>query len=257
MTRIGFTRPVERLKDSIKEAEEMGFDVIAAPSMRIIPGDKEEFKRARELILSGRASYAVFGSITAVEECIKAYGEELVPLFSKVRIISIGPSTDKALKSAGLSSESLPEEFSSAGIVELLKDSVKGKTVLLMRSDSGSDVLCNGLVDAGAETLSIATYNLEEYGMSSALLHLITAIKGGKIDVMAFTSPMSARIFYSQMKSQVGDAATAEMMGKLKVAAIGRPTSEALRSLGREPDIVPKDSTFRDLLDAIASATRD
>ncbi|MGE0014590.1 MAG: uroporphyrinogen-III synthase [Candidatus Methanomethylophilaceae archaeon] len=255
MTRIGFTRPVERLKDSIKEAEEMGFDVVAAPSMRIISGDKEEFERARESILSGRASYAVFGSITAVEECVREYGEEFVPLFSRVKIISIGPSTEKALMSAGLKTDSLPEEFSSAGIVDLLKDSVKGKTVLLMRSDSGSDVLYNGLAGAGAETLSIATYKLEEYGMNSALLHLITAIKGGKIDVMAFTSPMSARIFYSQIVAQTGDAAAAEMMGRLKVAAIGKPTSEALRSLGREPDIVPKDSTFRDLLEAIASET--
>ncbi|MDD2936088.1 MAG: uroporphyrinogen-III synthase [Candidatus Methanomethylophilaceae archaeon] len=253
MTRIGFTRPVERLRDSVKEAEEMGFDVIAAPSMRITPGDRAEFDRARDLIVSGNASYAVFGSVTAVEECIKAYGEDFVPLFSKVRIVSIGPSTGAALMSAGIRTDALPEEFSSSGIVDLLKDSVRGKTVLLVRSDSGSDVLYNGLSDAGAETVSIATYKLEEFGMNSALLHLITAIKGGKIDVMAFTSPMSAKIFYSQMQAQAGVPATVEMMGGLKVAAIGKPTSEALRSLGREPDIVPKESTFRDLLEAIAS----
>jgi uroporphyrinogen-III synthase len=253
MTMIGFTRPIERLKDSIKEAEEMGFDVIAAPSMKIISGDKEEFERARHILLSGTASFAVFGSVTAVEECIKAYGEDFVRLFSKVKIIPIGPSTGNALKSAGISTDALPEEFSSAGIVDLLKDSVKGKTVLLMRSDSGSDVLYNGLRAAGAETVSVATYKLEEFGINSALLHLITAIKGGKIDVMAFTSPLSAKIFYSQIRDMAGNDATVEMMGRLKVAAIGGPTSEALRLLGREPDIMPKDSTFHDLLEAIAS----
>ncbi|MEA4978034.1 MAG: uroporphyrinogen-III synthase [Methanomassiliicoccaceae archaeon] len=255
MTMIGFTRPIERLKDSIKEAEEMGFDVIAAPSMKIISGDRDEFERARHMILSGTASFAVFGSVTAVEECVKAYGEDFVRLFSKIKIISIGPSTGNALKSAGISTDALPEEFSSAGIVDLLKDSVKGKTVLLMRSDSGSDVLYNGLGAAGAETVSVATYKLEEFGINSALLHLITAIKGGKVDVMAFTSPLSAKIFYSQIRDQVGDSRAVEIMGDIKVAAIGRPTSEALRMLGREPDIVPKNSTFRDLLEAIASET--
>lgn len=252
MTTLGFTRPLERLKDSVKEAEEMGFEVMAAPSMKIISGDIGEFERARSVLLSGKASFVVFGSMTAVEECMKAYGPDFVSLFSKVKIISIGPSTEKALSSAGIATDAMPEEFSSSGIVEILKDHVRSKTVLLMRSDSGSDVLYDGLKSAGADTVSVATYKLEEFGMSSGLLHLITAIKGGKLDVMAFTSPMSARIFYSQLISQVGNSRAEALMGKLKVAAIGIPTSEALRSMGREPDIVPKNSTFRDMLEAIA-----
>lgn len=45
------------------------------------------------------------------------------------------------------------------------------------------------------------------------------------------------------------------MMGDgVRVAAIGRPTAEMLRSLGREPDLVPSKSTFRDLLVAIHNA---
>ena len=48
MTTIGFTRPIKRLKESVKEAEEMGFNVIAAPSMKIIPGEKKEFESARD-----------------------------------------------------------------------------------------------------------------------------------------------------------------------------------------------------------------
>lgn len=252
MITIGFTRPVKRLKDSVEEAKEMGFKVIAAPSMKIITGEKKEFESARELLSSGKASVVVFGSITSVEECLNEYKDDFVKIFDKVKIISIGPSTEKALTSVGISTDAIPEEFSSSGIVELLKDSVKGKTVLLMRSDRGSEILYDGLIEAGANVIKIATYKLEDFGMTNSLLHLITAIKGGSLDVMAFTSPMSARIFYSHLKRQVGDDRTEKLMGDLKVAVIGKPTAEALRLLGREPDIIPKDSTFRDMMDAIA-----
>ncbi len=251
MTLIGFTRPAERLKDSVKEAEEMGFEVLAAPSMKIITGDKEEFRKAEEYLLSGKVSVSVFGSVTAVEECVKEYGDRFPELFLKTRIIAIGPSTDKALREAGLDSAAVPEEYSSEGIVSKLRDSVKGKTVILMRSDSGSDVLYNGLTEAGAEVISIAAYKLEPFGISGALLHLFTSIKGGKVDAMAFTSPRSAQIFYAQMEEQYGKEKTEKYMGGLKVAAIGKPTSGALRKLGREPDIVPENATFRDMLEAI------
>ena len=40
----------------------------------------------------------------------------------------------------------------------------------------------------------------------------------------------------------------------VKVAAIGRPTSERLASLGFPPDIVPAETTFHDMLLAIKSA---
>lgn len=253
MTSLGFTRPVERLKESTNEAKEMGFKVFAAPSMKIIEGDRSEFERAKELMTSGEATIAVFGSITSVEQCQREYGDEFVPLFKDVKILSIGPSTGKALKSAGLSVDEIPKEYSSSGIVEMMKDNVKDKTVLLMRSDSGSEILYEGLTAAGANVESIATYKLEDIGMNTLLLHLITAIKGRYLDVMAFTSPKSARIFYSHMNRQVGEEGTNELMADLKVAAIGHPTADALRSLGREPDIIPKDATFRDMLDEIAS----
>ena len=45
MTTLGFTRPNKRLKDSVKEAEDLGFEVMAAPSLDIQSGDDAEFDR--------------------------------------------------------------------------------------------------------------------------------------------------------------------------------------------------------------------
>ena len=45
-----------------------------------------------------------------------------------------------------------------------------------------------------------------------------------------------------------------EYLRQIKIAAIGRPTSERLESLGFKPDIVPEDTTFHDMLLAIKAA---
>ena len=50
MTVIGFTRPKDRIKDSVKEAEDMGFTVMVAPSLEIFTGDDEEFDKLKELL---------------------------------------------------------------------------------------------------------------------------------------------------------------------------------------------------------------
>lgn len=249
MTVLGFTRPTKRLKDSVKEAEDLGFTVMAAPSLDIESGDKEEFERLEANV--GEGVPVIFGSATAVEECKKYFGERLGSVFAGCRVISIGPNTSKYLEKEGIAVSDVPEDYSSFGLVELLKDDIRGKKVVIVRSDSGTDILSDGLKDAGAELVDIASYKLTEVGMNSALFHMMIAIKRGEMDVMAFTSPMSATSFFGSMEKQYGKEKAAEYMGKVKVAAIGKPTAMRLESLGRAPDIVPEKITFHDMLLAI------
>lgn len=252
MIKLGFTRPEERLGESVKKAEDLGFRVLGAPSMKIITGDKEEFQKIRDYLSSGKASFAVFGSITAVEKCIGVFGEEFPSMFENVSVVSIGPGTGKALTDAGVKSDMMPQEYSSYGIVDMLENKVKGKTVLLIRSDSGTEVLFEGLSEAGADAVTIATYRLEEYGMTPELIEIMNSIENGYLDVMAFTSPKSSRIFYSQMKERFGDR-TSNLMNSVKIAAIGGPTADALRKLGSEPDIIASEFTFMGMLKNIMS----
>lgn len=252
MTTLGFTRPSKRIKESIELAKTMGFEALGAPSMDILPGEDSEFIRLEDVIAPG--CIVVFCSVTAVEECMTRFGDGLKSRFEGCRVVSIGPSTTRKLESAGITPEAVPEEYSSEGIVRLLKDEVSGKRVILVRSDSGSDVLSDGMRAAGADLVDIASYRLKDAGMSIALLHLLTMIKQGRLDVMAFTSPKSASIFISRVEDHYGKDAGDAYLGKVKIAAIGGPTSEMLTKLGFKPDIVPADSTFEDMLKAIREA---
>ena len=67
MTVLGFTRPASKLGASVKEAESMGFTVIATPSLEVRMADGSEFRRLEESLVPG--AVAVFGSTTAVDMC--------------------------------------------------------------------------------------------------------------------------------------------------------------------------------------------
>ena len=252
MTTVGFTRPTQRIKDSIDEARAMGLDVMAAPSLEIIPGDEEEFKKLEDSVTDGCT--VVFGSSTAVEQCQKFYGDRIRQVFEGARIVSIGPATTKRLESAGFTVDAVPEDYSSYGLVDLLKDEARGRRIVIVRSDSGSDVLSDGLRAAGADLVCIASYKLKEVGMCPALLHLLIAVKRGQLDCMAFTSPMSASSFIRHLEERFGKEKGDEYLRGIRIAAIGRPTSERLESLGFKPDIVPEKTTFHDMLQAVKDA---
>ncbi len=249
MTVLGFTRPSKRIKDSVKEAEELGFTVMAAPSLEIMRGDESEFRKLEESLTD--ECVVVFGSSTAVEECQNFFGDRFAEVFGGVRIVSIGPTTTKRLKAARFDVDVVPKDFSSYGLVNLLKNEAKSRRVVVIRSDSGTDVLSDGLRDVGADLVDVASYKLKEVGICPALLHMMIAVKRRQIDVMAFTSPMSASSFISHLEKHFGKEEGDGYLHRIKIAAIGRPTSERLESLGFKPDIVPEETTFHDMLLAI------
>ena len=251
MITVAFTRPAKRLEESVKLAESMGFRVFAAPSLEIMDGDAEEFQKAERQIRSGEVDIVIVGSETGVEECTRVYGAGLPELLSKVRVISIGSNTTEALRRANVRVDSEPEDYSSYGLIDLLEKDVEGKSVLLIRSDKGSKVLFDGLVSNGAKVTEFAAYKLKAVGKTEQLDAIMECMKNGELDAMAFTSPMSAETFFSDLAAKYGVEDSKLILGQTRVAAIGGPTAMKLEELGRIPDIIPEKTTFKDMLEAI------
>jgi len=248
LTVIAFTRPERRLKESIALAKAAGFTVMAAPSLEIIPCSDQEMEQLLRSIAPN--DVVVFTSATSVEECGKS------PIFKesveRAYIMSIGPGTAKALENFGIATDLMPSVYSSEGIVEHMHGSVKGKRIILIRSDHGSRVLDQGLRAMGAEVVDFVAYSLKpadpEY-----LEEILDAASVGKIDVFAFTSPLSAQSFMEAAEKKVID--TVGMFRGKKVAAIGKPTKDMLTSLKIKVDIVPEKATFEEMLLAIKKRT--
>ena len=148
----------------------------------------------------------------------------------------------------------LPKEYSSYGLLDSFAAKFSGKRVVMVRSDSGTEVLSKGIVDLGAELVDIAAYTLDDAGVTESTVAIMDAIRDRTMDWIAFTSPMSASVFFGHMKDRFGDDGFMMMRTNVKVAAIGRPTAEELASMERPADLVPQNSTFHDMLEAIARA---
>lgn len=254
MITVAFTRPADKIDDSIGLAESLGMRAMAAPSLEILKGDDIEYENAEKTLSSGNVDYAVFGSGTAIEKCVQRFGaDKFRKLFTGKVLVAIGPYTAKMLKSiGGLNHDIMPVfDYSSYGIVKALDEKVEGKNVMLVRSDSGSAVLKEGLLEEGANVIEFASYRLRKVGITPELKNIFEGLKDGSIDVIGFTSPMSAESFLSLMEGEYGKDECMKILSKRKIAAIGRPTSVKLTMLGRAPDIVPEKTTFEDMLIAV------
>lgn len=241
MTVIAFTRPERRLAESIYLAETFGFTVMAAPSLEIIPCSVHEMEQLFRTIVP--EDVVVFTSATSVEECGRSSGfKESV---KRSHVLSIGPGTTRALEHFDIVAESMPSEYSSEGIVKHLHGSVAGKRIILIRSDHGSHILDVGLRAMGAEVVDFIAYSLKPVN-PKYLEDILDAGSLGKVDVFAFTSPLSARSFIEAARNRGVDVKS--MLSKAKVAAIGKPTMDMLISLGIVVDIVPKNATFSDMI---------
>jgi uroporphyrinogen-III synthase len=249
---VGFTRPRRRLPESIALVESMGMKAFAAPSLEIDAGCPEAFNEAKLIISSGKADLTIFGSVTGVEQCIREFGDDFIPMMKKTSVICTGPSTSKYLKDhTGIEVGLLPQEYSSAGILRSIRGSVDGKTIVLLRADSSSPELRLGLEKKGAMVRDIAVYRIIPAEVTEDTIKLMEAIRTGKLDAMAFTSPLSATSFFEDLDRRYGKQASRGYMDRLRVAAIGIPTSEALGRIGRMPDIVPEKATFESMMNAV------
>jgi Uroporphyrinogen-III synthase len=241
VTTLLFTRPKDRVKESLETAEEMGFEAICFQSVEVVHGKKEHIDEAASSAAKGLVDIIVFVSATAVTECFDIIGNEMPELFRKTEIIAIGPGTKKELEGLGMKA-TIPEDHSSAGLVEFLKDSVGGKRVTVMRSDKGSDILKIGLEAVGAQVTEIFVYGLVQSSCD------VSEVISRKIDAYAFTSAFSAKCFFCLLCEEIGRPKAMAILDEAFVAAIGRPTAGCLERMGIRVDLIPKKSTFKNLL---------
>ena len=151
------------------------------------------------------------------------------------RIAVIGPGTARALREHGIEADLVPERSVAEALVEALAG-VPVTRALIARAEDARDVLPDALRERGAEVDVLALYRTvaEPLGESAR-----SAALGS--DYATFTSASSARFF----------AQAAGTLDGPRIASIGPVTSEALRALGREPDIEAADHTPGGLVEAL------
>jgi len=218
--RVAAFRPDDgRLAETVEFLETLGATPVADPLLAVEPTGA----------LPEPADYVVLTSPTAAD-LLEGWDP------GDATVWAVGPSTAGALREAGYRVDHVPEEFSSAGLVDTLQEGVAGYRVEVARSDHGSAKLLEGLRAAGADVHETVLYRLVRPEGSGHSAELAAA---GDLEGVLFTSSLTVKHFLEAAAERgVHDAAVAGLADAV-VGAIGAPTRRTAEDHGVAVDVVP------------------
>lgn len=226
----------DRLADAVSFLEELGTAPVADPMLAVEATDATPRTDANYVILTSKTG----------AELVSAAGWEP----GDATVCAIGPATADALRDEGYTVDIVPEAYTSSGLVATLEDVVDGARVEVARSDHGSNVLLEGLEDAGAYVHETILYRLVRPAGSGGSAELAA---DGSLDAACFTSSLTVDHFLEAAADRGVRTETLAGLEDVTVGVIGEPTAETADSLGIDVDVIPDEATF----DALARETLD
>ncbi|MEF8840232.1 MAG: uroporphyrinogen-III synthase [Haloarculaceae archaeon] len=229
----------DRLRDAVALLESLDCEPIADPMLAVEPTGAHP---------RTDAAFTVLTSKTGVELVDEA---DWVPTGD---LCAIGASTAEALREHGYGVDRVPETYSSSGLVEELRDAVDGTRVEVARSDHGSDVLLDGLLDAGAYVHETVLYRLTRpVGAGESCERAAR----GELDGALFSSSLTVEHFVEAATERGIRGAALAGLNDAVVGAIGRPTADRAAESGIEVDVVPDEADFGTLARAVVERVRE
>lgn len=231
--RVAVFRPDDdRIERAVETLEVLGAEPVPDPLLAV---------EATGTVPAGDADAIVLTSKTGVD-LLAAVDWEPGP----TPICAIGPATATALETAGYAVDLVPERYTSSGLVEAMADqfALAGSRVEVARSDHGSDVLLEGLREAGATVTETVLYRLTRPAEAGRSVELAAA---GALDAALFTSSLTVEHFLA-IADDLSVAAEAKAgLESAIVGAIGPPTRDTAHDLGLSVDVVASEATFETL----------
>ncbi|MES3160163.1 MAG: uroporphyrinogen-III synthase [Halorubrum sp.] len=242
--RVAVFRPDdERIDEAVDRLSSLGAVPVPDPMLAVeATGATPEAGRSLD------AEYVVFTSKTGVELAATRWEP------NDTTLVAIGPSTAAAAREAGWTVDIVPETYTSAGLVAALRGRVDGAVVEVARSDHGSDVLLDGLRDAGARVTETVLYQLtrpEDAGESAE------RAAAGELDALAFTSSLTVDHFLDAAAERGVAEAALDGVTDAVVGVIGPPTAETAEAAGIDVDVVPEHADFDALAEAVVTAVSE
>jgi len=225
-----------------------GAFVLELPTIRIRP--PSNFSSLDEAITDlENFHWLIFTSANGVEAFMGRLqrAKKDVRALGRLRIAAIGRATEEKLAEYGLGVDLKPEKFTSEALVTLFRqlDILRGKRVLLPRSEKASEYLARGLTHCGASVITASAYRtgLEKRENLAALEKLIS----GEVDVVTFTSSSTVRNFVQIVGKETIDA----LPETTKFTSIGPVTTATALQLGLDIHVEATQHTIRGLTKTI------
>jgi uroporphyrinogen III methyltransferase/synthase len=247
--RIVVTRAPEQASELIRALETLGAEVLLLPTVGFAPAeDPAELDAAFARLAD--FDWILFTSQNAVRFFGSRWletGRERTALGSvRGRIAAVGSATARALAAEGMKVNYVAQTQSGESLATELRDSMRGKQVLLPRSDRVDDRLPSALREAGATVYEVTAYRtLRPETLDPEIL---AGLRRAEIAAIVFASPSA----FHNLAAFVPQADLAALSTQVQFAAIGSTTARALREGGVRVAIESNDSSSAGLADAIA-----
>lgn len=184
-------------------------------------------------------------AVQAVERRGEELGRSLDALAKLPPAAAVGPATSGAAEAAGFSVEFVAAEHSGAGLARELGGELRGKKVLLPRSDRANLGLPVALRRSGALVTEVVAYRNLPPG-STDRNKLQESLREG-VDGILFYSPSAVQNFLELL----GRERLATVQGRAVMVAIGHATSAALSSVGVQRIARATDTTTKAIVEAL------
>ena len=244
---IVVTRAREQAGSLIELLEQAGAQVIPFPTIEIT-GPKSFNLVDEKISYIEKYNYLVFTSVNGVK-CFLSRMQKLhkdLRCLNGIKIAALGEMTAQVLREHLLYPEIVPHMFTSKHLADKFKkEDIKGKKVLLMKSEISGNMLHQQLKGMGAEVDEVSVYTVKKPQLD--LRKVKSLFRNKQVDLITFTSPSTFMNFSAFMRGEP----VAQLLRGVKVAAIGPVTKKEIRKHGIKVPITASQHTATDLVDAI------
>jgi uroporphyrinogen-III synthase len=230
-----------------------GGETILLPTIDVVPKDPEVISELISIMREKKYDYCAFMSPRAVDVLFDLAEridkvEEIVFALRSTIIVAVGPKTKSSLMNHGIEVKMMPEEYSSEGLVYLFSkmnnDIVKGKRIIIPRSEKSKEFIRKALSDLGMIVEELFLYDVNTSCINNTIWEDFTALlKQKKVDAIIFTSASTVESFFEIMRT-LSYSAHSLLSSVKAIIAIGPATSEELRKRNIRP-FEAKEHTIR------------
>lgn len=246
--RVVVTRAAEQSEALVRELRERGAVPVVLPMVAFGPPEKPELldEALRQMREFDWVFFTSQNAVRAVRERGEILKVHLGTVFSGVKIAAVGPATAEAVERAGLHVAYVAAKHQGTALAQELHGQVRGKLVLLPRSDRANPELVENLKLLGAEVVEVCAYKTIRPEKSD--LEAGAAMVEGQTDAVLFFSSSAVH----HLQDLLGHERFLGLSRRSVFAAIGPVTHEALQKAGVDRALLAQDTSVSAVVEALS-----
>ena len=245
--RVVVTRAADQSKELVGALAEKGATAVVLPMVAFAPPDDLAGldKSIREIGHYDWIFLTSQNALRALQERAQVLELDLRAALGNARVAAVGPATANAAKAAGITVSYVATTHQGISLAQELAAEVKGKRVLLPRSDRANPELVEQLTRLRAQVKEVVAY--KTVVPDEAVLARARTMLQQPVDAILFFSPSALR----HLQDILGNEKVLELSWQAVFAAIGPVTEKALRAANIERVLLAEDTTVRSIVEAL------